>query len=103
MAPGHSIHPSLRCNVPSPRPDDEVAIANFDPDRVPAAVALAWGGIGKGVLTAELVCDAGRGAIEIAELANDLRPSTAVVGEPAQCVGVHVHVLRGRRPRGAPT
>src|SRR5687767_8753939 len=53
------------CHEPPPRADDEVGIANLDPDRVPAAILDAGRGVPEVVLLAQLVGDAGGRRIEI--------------------------------------
>jgi len=77
-------------------------IADFDADGVPLAVSLSAGRIPQIVLLGQLVGDPCRCRIQIAGVANDLRPTAAVVGEIAECCTVDrvPAALESWRPEG---
>src|SRR6186997_722038 len=72
-------------------------VVDFDADRMPLAVAKPRTRVSNRVLSAQLVGDAGRCAIQVLQIVDDLRPAAGVVGDPSQRIGVDAIVSAGGR------
>src|SRR2546426_687828 len=78
-----------RRHVPLTRAYFESPIPDFNLDGVPTAVLLPGARISEVVLLAQFVGDARGRAVEVAELADDLRAAAAIVSDGPERIGVY--------------